>query len=64
MTTKEFLSYMNSGQEVIAFSEIHLKMTELSNEAMKITAELNNAYGFSRKPIMPEFPVNNRQNFF
>ena len=44
MTTKEFLSYMNSGQEVIAFSEVHLKMTELSNEAMKITSELNNVY--------------------
>ena len=44
MTTQDFLNYMNSGQEVIAFSEIHLKMTELSNEAMKITAELNNAY--------------------
>ena len=44
MTTLEFLSYMNSGQEVTAFSEVHLKMTALSNEAMKITAELNNAY--------------------
>lgn len=44
MTTQEFLSYMDSGQEVIAFSDVHLKMTELSNEAMRITAELNNAY--------------------
>ena len=44
MTTQDFLSYMDSGQEVIAFSDVHLKMTELSNEAMKITAELNSAY--------------------
>ena len=43
MTTQEFLSYMNSGQEVIAFSDVHLKMTELSNKAMEITVELNNA---------------------
>ena len=34
---------MNSGQEVIAFSDVHLKMTELSNKAMEITVELNNA---------------------
>ena len=44
MTTQDFLSYMDSGREVIAFSDVHLKMTELSNEAMKITAELNSAY--------------------
>ena len=44
MTTQDFLSYMDSGQEVIAFSDVHLKMTELSNEAMQITAELNSAY--------------------
>ncbi len=44
MTTQEFLKYMNSRQEVIAGSEVHLKMTGLSNEAMRITAELNNAY--------------------
>lgn len=44
MTNQEFLEYMNSGKEVIAGSDIHLKMTELSNEAMRITAELNNSY--------------------
>ena len=44
MTNQEFLEYMNSGKEVIAGSDIHLKMTELSNEAMKITSELNNFY--------------------
>ena len=44
MTNQEFLEYMNSGKEVIAGSEVHLKMTELSNEAMRITSELNNSY--------------------
>ena len=44
MINQEFLEYMNSGKEVIAGSEVHLKMTELSNEAMRITSELNNSY--------------------
>lgn len=44
MTNQEFLKYMNSGKEVIAGSDIHIKMTELSNEAMKITSELNSTY--------------------
>lgn len=44
MTNEEFLAYMDSGKEVIACSEVHRHMTFLSNEAMKITAELNNAY--------------------
>ena len=44
MTNQEFLEYMNSGKEVIAGSDVHQKMTELSNEAMKITSELNNSY--------------------
>ena len=44
MNTSEFIKIMDSGAEVIARSETHLYMTSLSNEAMKITAELNNAY--------------------
>ena len=44
MTNQEFLEYMNSGKEVIAGSDVHQKMTELSNEAMKNTSELNNSY--------------------
>lgn len=44
MNTSEFIKIMDSGAEVIAKSETHLYMTHLSNEAMKITAELNNAY--------------------
>lgn len=44
MNTQEFIRIMDSGAEVQAFSEVHQYMTYLSNEAMKITAELNNAY--------------------
>ncbi|MBR1481932.1 MAG: sugar O-acetyltransferase [Ruminococcus sp.] len=44
MTTQEFIQIMDSGAEVIAHSEVHLYMTYLSNEAMKITTALNNAY--------------------
>lgn len=44
MTTEEFIRIMDSGAEVIAKSEVHLHMTHLSNEAMKITSELNNSY--------------------
>ena len=44
MDTSEFIKIMDSGAEVVAKSETHLYMTFLSNEAMKITSELNNAY--------------------
>ena len=44
METKEFLSYMDSGKEVTAGSEVHQYMTELSQKALQITADLNNRY--------------------
>lgn len=44
ITTEKFVNIMNTGQKVIAGSEVHQKMTELSNEAMKITARLNQGY--------------------
>ncbi len=44
MNTKEFIEIMDSGAEVIAFSEVHQYMTYLSNEAMKLTSELNSSY--------------------
>lgn len=44
MNTEEFIKIMDSGKEVAAGSKVHLKMTELSFEAMKITAELNGSY--------------------
>lgn len=44
MTLNLFLEYLNAGKTVTAGSEIHLYMSELSNEAMQITTKLNNTY--------------------
>ena len=44
MTNKEFIEIMNTGKQVKSGSKVHLKMIELSNEAMKITSELNSNY--------------------
>ena len=44
MELKDFLAHMNSGKTVIAGSEIHQYMCMLSQEALKLTAELNNSY--------------------
>ena len=44
INTQIFIDAMNSGNEIIAGSEIHKYMVKLSNEAMKITSRLNNEY--------------------
>jgi len=44
MNTEEFLEAMNSGKEVIKGSEEHLYMCQLSQEAIKLTTQLNNSY--------------------
>lgn len=44
MELKEFIDRMNSGAEIEALSDTHLKMHELSQEALRITADINNAY--------------------
>ena len=44
MKLENFLAELNSGKEVIAGSETHLCMHELSQEALRITSELNNHY--------------------
>lgn len=44
MDLKEFLEYMSSGKEIKAGSEAHLFMHELSQEAIKLTSELNTGY--------------------
>ena len=44
MDLKGFLAKMDSGEEIEAGSEYHLFMHELSQEALRITAEMNNAY--------------------
>lgn len=44
MELNEFLKYMESGERVYAGSEFHKYMHFLSNEAQKLTAELNGVY--------------------
>ena len=44
MTTKEFIQIMDSGEPIPAGSPIHAKMHELSQEAIRITMEINNSY--------------------
>ncbi|MDE6501779.1 MAG: sugar O-acetyltransferase [Ruminococcus sp.] len=44
MTNNEFIEVMNSGFQIKCGSAVHLKMHELSQEAIRITAEINNGY--------------------
>lgn len=44
MELQEFLDRMNAGETVIGGSDAHLVMHALSQEALRITMELNNAY--------------------
>ena len=44
ITMEKFLDELNSGRTVVAGSELHLYVQKLSQEALKITAELNGGY--------------------
>lgn len=44
MELKDFLDHLNRGLPVIGGSEAHLFMHKVSQEAMRLTAKLNNAY--------------------
>lgn len=44
MERKEFLEYLNSGKPVKGGSDVHLFMHGVSQEALKITAEINDSY--------------------
>lgn len=44
MTNEEFIQEMNSGKVITAGSPLHAKMHELSQEAIRITMEINTAY--------------------
>lgn len=44
ITMEKFLDELNSGRTVVAGSELYLYMQKLSQEALKITAELNGGY--------------------
>ena len=60
MKLDEFLEYLNSGKEVVANSEVHKYMTELADEAMRLSEELNNKYIFFKlinKPVDDTFKL-------
>ena len=44
MTTTEFVDFMNSGKQVTAECGVHQTMRKLSQEAIRITMEINNHY--------------------
>ena len=44
MTIQEFRDYMASGKPVIGGSDVHMMFHQLSQEALKITAEINGCY--------------------
>ena len=44
MTTKEFIQVMDSGEVIPGGSPTHAKMHQLSQEALRITMEINNSY--------------------
>ena len=44
MTTAEFLDYMNSGKQVTAECGVHRTMHKLSQDAIRITMQINNCY--------------------
>ena len=44
MTLQNFLDKMNSGEEIEAGSDFHLFMHSLSQEAIRVTSEMNSGY--------------------
>ena len=44
MTIQEFRDYMASGKPVVGGSDVHMMFHQLSQEALKITAEINGKY--------------------
>lgn len=44
MTTEEFINVMESGEVIPAGSPVHAKMHRLSQEAIRITMQINNVY--------------------
>ena len=44
MTIQEFRKYMASGQPVVGGSDVHMMFHQLSQEALRITAEINSKY--------------------
>ena len=44
MTVQEYRDYIAAGNPVVAGSEAHLFMHQMSQEAIRITMEINNKY--------------------
>ena len=44
MTIQEFRDYMASGKPVIGGGDVHMMFHQLSQDALKITAEINGKY--------------------
>ena len=44
MTNQEFIKIMNTGNHMKCGNNVHMKMHELSQEALRITAEINSSY--------------------
>ena len=44
MTIQEFRDYMASGKPVVGGGDVHMMFHKLSQEALKITAEINGKY--------------------
>lgn len=68
MDLKTFLHHLNQGSPVFPGSDVHIYMTKLSHQAMKITSKLNNQYHTSEeirtllseligKPLHPSFEM-------
>ena len=65
MELKEFLARMAAGEEIEAGSDCHLLMHALSQEALRITAEMNGAYHTPEELVglmrvltgQPDFPA-------
>lgn len=51
MDLSDFLMHMDDGKEVIAGSEVHQYMCLLSQEAIRLTTELNNSYHTSEEIV-------------
>lgn len=63
MTTEEFLKYMNSGKQVTAECGVHQTMHRLSQEAIRITMEINSRCDGSKRNLFC-YDAKRQQRFF
>lgn len=61
MDVNAFLRYMDSGEEVVAGSEVHQCMHRLAQEAMVLTAELNYHYHTAEEIVELMCKITGRQ---